>query len=128
MPLAPAGDRPLRCFAACGPRESAISVKAGDATRQRRAWAAAARPHCDSVSLKRFATADFDLGRLKMRCLRHAARQPLATQRDGCVTHKVKGIRNISSSDSTKMDARTEFEADDVSGIVHRSSHARRAA
>ena len=54
-------------------------VKAADATRQRRAWAAAARPHCDSVSLKRFAAASFAFGRLKMQCLRHAARQLRAT-------------------------------------------------
>ena len=80
-------------------------------TRQRRAWAAAARPHCDSVSLKRFAAAGLDLGRLKMRCLRHAVSQPQATPLQRTVPHSVKGIRNIMSSDSTKMDASTEFDA-----------------
>ena len=46
-----------------------------------------------------------------MRCLRHAVSQPQATPLQRTVPHSVKGIRNIMSSDSTKMDASTEFDA-----------------
>lgn len=64
------------------------------------------------MSPTRFATAGLDLARLRMRCLCNAARQALeAPGSAAALTHSVKGIKNIMSRDSTKMDASTEFVA-----------------
>ena len=86
-------DKPLGCFTACARRARQRPRDGVCAARRDSTCAAAARPHCDCVSLTRFTVTCFVVRRLKMRLLRRAracagepggVRAATPTQRTAC--------------------------------------------